>query len=233
MPNANCRNSAPWRWTSALAGPETVADPRNGRLLSQQLMNKRDRDRPFTDRRGDAFDIASANIPGSKNSGPAGFEQIGSASERPARAGQFLRGKIGTCFNEAFVVEHDATFEPAGVGVRSCHYEHVGDVLFLGFAGFAIAPRDPFEMVDTYEADDFRVYEQADVRRLFNPTNEILRHCFSETRTSDEHIHVLCALGQKYSSLARGISTADHNDFFAAVQNCGSWVRNRGSVCCF
>src|SRR5215472_8844406 len=40
-------------------------------------MNKRDRDRPFTDRRGDAFDIASANIPGSENSGQAGFQQVG------------------------------------------------------------------------------------------------------------------------------------------------------------
>jgi hypothetical protein len=93
----------------------------------------------------------------------------------------------------------------------------VSDVFLLGFAGFGIPPRDPFKMVDAYEADDFRVYEQADVRRLFNATNEIFRHCVSEARTSDKHVHVLCVLGQKYSGLARGISTANHDDFLAAT----------------
>src|SRR5262249_7387571 len=119
---------------------------------------------------------------------------------------------------EAFVVEHDTILEPAGVGVRSGHYEQVSDVFLLGFAGLSIAPRDPFEIVDASEADDFRVYEQADVRRLFNATNEILRHCVSEARTSDEHVHVLCTLGQKNSGLARGISTANHDDFLTATQ---------------
>ena len=59
--------------SSALRDP--VAD--NGKpawLLSQQLVDKRDRDRPFADSRGDAFDIASTNIPGSENSGQAGFQ---------------------------------------------------------------------------------------------------------------------------------------------------------------
>ena len=133
------------------------------------------------------------------------------------RAGQLFWGKIGTCLNETFVVEYDATAEPTGVGIRSCHYEHVGDILLLDFAGLSVPPSNPFEMVDAFKADNFRVCQQADVRGLFDSTNEVFRHCVSKARTSDEYVHVLCALGQKYSSLARGISTADHNDFFAAA----------------
>lgn len=149
-------------------------------------MNERDRDRPFADSRGDAFDVAATNIPGSEHSGHTAFQQAGPASERPARTGQFFRRKIGTGFNEAFVVEHDATLEPGGVGVRSCHYEHVSDVLLLGFAGFGIPPRNPFEMVDAYEADDFRMSEQADFRRLFNTANEILRRCVGEATFAEQ-----------------------------------------------
>src|SRR5215471_12182348 len=104
------------------------------------------------------------------------------------------------------------------IRIRSGRYEHVSDVLLLGFAGFAIPPRNPLEMVDAFEADNFRVCQQADVRRLFNATNKIFRHCVSEARTSDEHVHVLCALGQKNSGLARGISTANHCDFLSATQ---------------
>src|SRR5215469_7882647 len=142
-------------------------------LLSQYLVNERDRDRPFADSRGDAFDVAATNIPGGENSGHTAFQQVGPTGERPVRAGQLFCRKVGTCFNEAFVVEHDATIEPAGVGVRSGHYEHVSDVLLLAFAGLAIPPRDPFEMLDAFQADNFHVCQQADVRRLFNATNEI------------------------------------------------------------
>ena len=42
-------------------------------LLSQYLVDERDRARPFTDSRRNAFDIASTNIAGSENSGQAGF----------------------------------------------------------------------------------------------------------------------------------------------------------------
>src|SRR5215469_12118173 len=42
-------------------------------LLSQYLVNERDRDRPFADSRGDAFDVAATNIPGSENSGHTAF----------------------------------------------------------------------------------------------------------------------------------------------------------------
>jgi hypothetical protein len=44
---------------------------------------ERDRDRSFADKRRYAFDIACANIPGGKNTGQAGFEQVGPATERP------------------------------------------------------------------------------------------------------------------------------------------------------
>src|SRR5438046_2846645 len=59
-------------------------------LLSQQLVNKRDRGRPFTDRRRNAFDIACTNISRGKNTGQAGFQQVGPATEGPVRAAQLF-----------------------------------------------------------------------------------------------------------------------------------------------
>src|SRR5262249_19078918 len=141
--------------------------------------------------RGDAFYITSTNITGSEDSGLTGFQQIRSTSERPARASQLFRRKIRASFNEAAAVEHDATLQPAGVGVRARHYEHMSDVLVLTLAGCVIPPRGPLHMVDAFEADKFRVSQQADVRRLFNATNEVFRHCVSEAGTPDEHVHVL------------------------------------------
>ena len=52
----------------------TSADMRTGGLLSQQLVDERDRNRSFADRRCDAFDIARANIPRSENTGQTGFQ---------------------------------------------------------------------------------------------------------------------------------------------------------------
>ena len=59
-------------------------------LLSQYLVNERDRYRPFADSRGDAFDVAATNIPGSENSGHTAFQQVGPTGERPVRAGQLF-----------------------------------------------------------------------------------------------------------------------------------------------
>ena len=45
-----------------------------GDLLSQRLMNKRDRDGSFADRRGDTLDVAAADVANCKDAGPVGFE---------------------------------------------------------------------------------------------------------------------------------------------------------------
>jgi hypothetical protein len=59
-------------------------------LLSQYLVNERDRDRPFADSRGHAFDVAATNIPGSEYSGHTAFQEVGPTGERPVRAGQLF-----------------------------------------------------------------------------------------------------------------------------------------------
>ena len=70
--------------------PPLSRNRENGRLLSQQLMDERNRDRSFADRRRYAFDIACANIARGKNTGQAGFEQVGPATERPVCACQLF-----------------------------------------------------------------------------------------------------------------------------------------------
>ena len=77
------------------------------------------------------------------------------------------------------VVEHDAPVEPSGVGVRSCHYEHMSDILLLGLSSLSIPHRESFEMINAIETDKFGVYQYGDVRGLFNVPNQVFRHCIS------------------------------------------------------
>ena len=59
--------------------------PRMGEpLLGQHFVNQRDRNRPFTDRRGDAFDVPRAHIAHGENARPTRLEEIRRASQRPA-----------------------------------------------------------------------------------------------------------------------------------------------------
>ena len=46
-------------------------------LLGQRAVDKRNRDRPFTDRRCHTFDAAAPNIPHSEHARKRGFEQLG------------------------------------------------------------------------------------------------------------------------------------------------------------
>jgi len=83
--------------------------PKPAWLLSQQLVDKRDHDRPLADCRGNAFDIASPNISGSENSGQAGFQQEGPTAERPMRARQLFWGK---CLQGRENVRSDTFWSP-------------------------------------------------------------------------------------------------------------------------
>ena len=89
------------------------------------------------------------------------------------RANQFFRRKIGTRLDEPFAVQNDAAFEPTGVWDRSRHHKHVRNYPFVGLASLSILPRDAFEMVEAFEADNFRVCQQADVGRLADSTNKV------------------------------------------------------------
>ena len=62
-----------------------------GGLLSKDLVHERDRNRPFTDRRCDSFDVAAAHVANGKDPGPARFEQVRPSCQRPVRLVELLR----------------------------------------------------------------------------------------------------------------------------------------------
>ena len=76
------------------------------------------------------------------------------------------------------------------------------DVLSLRFAALNAAPRDTFEMIAAFQANNLRLCQEADVGALFDATNEVSRHRVGKARPSDEHVHALRASTQKYRSLA-------------------------------
>ena len=60
-------------------------------LLGENLMDECYRDRPLADRRGDALDVAAADVADGEDAGQAGFEQVRRAGQRPVRRRQILR----------------------------------------------------------------------------------------------------------------------------------------------
>jgi hypothetical protein len=84
-------------------------------LLAEHVMNKRDSNRSFTDRRRDSLDVAAAHVSNRKNAGAAGFEQI-----RRSCCGHFAfassSDEIRPRFHEALLVEDDAPIEPSVFG---------------------------------------------------------------------------------------------------------------------
>lgn len=54
----------------------------------KDLMDERDRDRAFADRRGDPLDVAPSYVTDRKHSRSARFEKVRRARERPARGGE-------------------------------------------------------------------------------------------------------------------------------------------------
>ena len=125
-------------------------------LFLQHLMYEGNRDRSFSDSRGDTLHITAAHVSGSKNTRKRCFQQVWSAAERPVRVVQILRRQIGAGLDEAFAIERDAAAEPICIRVRSGHNEHVPNALVLGFTGLVVSPRDSFQVVTAFEINRFR-----------------------------------------------------------------------------
>src|SRR5881628_3276694 len=70
----------------------------------------------------------------------------------------------------------NTSIEPARVGVRPGHHEHVADVVRLDVAGSLVAPPDPLEPSVPFQANNLGTGPQHDRWRLFDPANEIAGH---------------------------------------------------------
>ena len=70
-------------------------------------------------------------------------------------------------------------------------------------------------MVPSFEADDFRVFEEPDVGSLFDAADEVSGHHIGQPRASHEQVDLLCALRKEHGRLTGGICAAHNDDFIA------------------
>ena len=87
------------------------------------------------------------------------------------------------------------------LGNGAGHDEDVPDVVGLGVA-WLIAPAHAFEMMTTFEGDDFGVGSEHDGRILFDAANQIARHGLRQPARPHEHVHAFRGLRQKHRGLA-------------------------------
>jgi len=80
---------------------------------------------------------------------------------------------IRSGLDEAFRVTGDTPIEPAGVGNRAGHDEDVTDVARLDAPGGGVPPAHTFDVVDAFEADDFRVRSEYDLRIVLDSPDQI------------------------------------------------------------
>ena len=118
-------------------------------------MYEGDRNRSFTDCRRHTLEVSSADIADREYSGPAGFEEMGSPSERPMRCGQIIGRQIRSRLDEPVRVQRETTIEPPRTGNGACHDEDVPDVARLGGPSWIVSPADVLEMVTSFERHDF------------------------------------------------------------------------------
>src|SRR5689334_9426911 len=135
-------------------------------------MHKRDGDRPFADGRRDALDVAAAHVANREDSGAIRLEQVRGTGEWPFPGPQLLGREIRAGFHESLVVESNTPVEPARVGDRPGHHEHVPDVVRLDIAGSLVAPPDPLEPSVPFQANNLGTGPQHDRWRLFDSANE-------------------------------------------------------------
>ena len=108
-------------------------------------MHKRDGDRPFADGRRHSLDVAAPRIADREDAGSICLEQMRRTRVRPFRSRELLGREVRAGLHKSFVIEGNSSIEPARVGVRPGHHEHVADVVRLDVAGSLVAPPDPLE----------------------------------------------------------------------------------------
>src|SRR5712692_2098096 len=118
-------------------------------------MYEGDRNRSFTDCRRHTLEASCADIADREYSGPTGFEEMGSSSERPMRCGQIIPRQIRSRLDEPFRVKRETTIEPPRTGNGACHDEDVPDVVGLDGPGWIVSPAEALEMVTSFQRDDF------------------------------------------------------------------------------
>src|SRR5689334_12130000 len=94
-------------------------------LLTQDLMDEGDGNRSFAHGRCHAFDFTAPDITDGEDARATRLEKMRRPGQRPAGSGQIALRQIRAGLDEAFLVQHDARFEPSSVRHRSGHQKDV------------------------------------------------------------------------------------------------------------
>src|SRR2546427_11981946 len=117
-------------------------------------MPKRQGERPLADGRGLSLDVAAPRIADREDAGSICLEQMRRTSVRPFRSRELLGREVRAGLHKSLVIKGNTSIEPARVGVRPGHHEHVADVVRLDVAGSLVAPPDSLEPSVSFQANN-------------------------------------------------------------------------------
>src|SRR5678815_2498539 len=94
----------------------------------------------------------------------------------------------------------------------------MGYVVSLSLSSLIISPRYALKVIVSVQRNSFGVYMKFYVRRLFDASDQVTRHCFGQPVRSNEHIDSFGRLRQKDRRLTSRVAPAYDNYFFTATQ---------------
>src|SRR6516164_6514767 len=183
-------------------------------------MDKRNRDRAFTDGRCHTLDVAASDVAHGEHAWTRRFKQVRRTLEWPLRGGEIVTRKVRSSLYEAFSVERDMAdraAQPTRIRLCTGHQEHVPDIVARDGPG-AVAPRDRFQAPVSLESHDLRSRSDLDRRGLFDTAKEISRHALRKTVRSNKHMNASASPCQKHRRLTSGVGTADHDRFIFVAE---------------
>src|SRR5260370_15963554 len=159
------------------------------RDLGQRVVDKRNRDRPFTDCRCHAFEAAAANVTHGEHARKRGFEQMGCAVERPPGSGEIFLRQVPSGLDETFRIERDTAIQPTGVGFGPRHQKYVPNIL-TRYRARAVAPPHTLKMSVSLKSHDLGSRLDLDCWGLLDASNQVSRHPRRTTAGADDQMNV-------------------------------------------
>src|SRR5207244_6703695 len=149
-------------------------------VVSQRLVDERDRHAALADRGRDALDRSVADVTAGEDARHARLEQIGITLELPGAAGRHVRAGQ----HEAARIESDLGRKPRRLGVRADEDEDAARLEPRRLAGDTIPDVDRLQGELPVRGDDLRL---ADVRARHELVDQVARHALLEAATAAKY----------------------------------------------
>src|SRR5438309_1923904 len=94
----------------------------------------------------------------------------------------------------------------------------MGNIARLSLSSSIVVPLYALEVVASFQRNHFSVGMKFYVRSLFDPPDQVARHCLSQSVRSNQHINSSGRSRQKDCCLTGRVAAAHNNYFFTATQ---------------